>query len=125
MSLASTAKRPWRGSGLGGQNEVLGGPRSGAPGQPVLDEARPRAPWGECATPMTNLGGLCLELLSGKGLESAFLEGIGLKHKTVLCHHGEVFPKPPWKQGQSHGCTDFGFLLAGIFQTGTTASQAF
>ncbi len=28
-------------------------------------------------TPMTSLGGLCLELLSGKGLESAFLEGIG------------------------------------------------
>ena len=46
-------------------------------------------------TPMTNLGGLCLELLSGKGLESAFLEGIGLKHKTVLCHHGAVFPKTP------------------------------
>ena len=32
---------------------------------------------------MTNLGGLCLELLSGKGLESAFLEGIGLKHGMV------------------------------------------
>ena len=47
------------------------------------------------ATPMTNLGGLCLELLSGKGLESAFLEGIGLKHETVLCHHGAVFPKTP------------------------------
>ena len=46
-------------------------------------------------TPMTNLGGLCLELLSGKGLESAFLEGIGLKHETVLCHHGAVFPKTP------------------------------
>jgi hypothetical protein len=42
---------------------------------------------------MTNLGGLCLELLSGKGLESAFLEGIGLKHETVLCHDGAVFPK--------------------------------
>ena len=47
------------------------------------------------ATPMTNLGGLCLELLSGKGLESAFLEGIGLKHETVLCHDGAVFPKTP------------------------------
>src|SRR5271157_3344351 len=46
-------------------------------------------------TPMTSLGGLCLELLSGKGLESAFLEGIGLKHETVLCHHGAVFPKTP------------------------------
>jgi hypothetical protein len=46
-------------------------------------------------TPMTNLGGLCLELLSGKGLESAFPEGIGLKHETVLCHHGAVFPKTP------------------------------
>ena len=44
---------------------------------------------------MTSLGGLCLELLSSKGLESAFLEGIGLKHETVLCHHGEVFPKTP------------------------------
>jgi hypothetical protein len=77
------------------------------------------------ATPMTNLGGLCLELLSGKGLELAFLEEIGLKHETVLCHHGAVFPKTPMKQGRSHGCTDFGFLLAGICQTGTTASQAF
>ena len=48
-------------------------------------------------TPMTNLGGLCLELLSGKGLESAFLEEIGLKHETVLCHHGAVFPKTPMK----------------------------
>ena len=72
---------------------------------------------------MTSLGGLCLELLSGKGLEWAFLEGIGLKHETVLCHHGGLFPKPPWKQGRSHGCTDFGFLLAGICQTGTTASK--
>ena len=44
-------------------------------------------------TPMTNLGSLCLELLSGKGLESAFLEEIGLKHETVLCHHGAVFPR--------------------------------
>ena len=46
-------------------------------------------------TPLTNLGGLCLELLSGKGLESAFLEEIGLKHETVLCHHGEVLPQTP------------------------------
>ena len=45
--------------------------------------------------PMTSLGGLCLELLSGKGLESAFLEEIGLKHETVLCHHGAVVPKTP------------------------------
>ena len=44
---------------------------------------------------MTSLGGLCLELLSGKGLEWAFLEGIGLKHETVLCHHGAVVPKTP------------------------------
>jgi hypothetical protein len=44
-------------------------------------------------TPMTSLGGLCLELLSGKGLESAFLEGIGLKPETVFCHHGAVLPK--------------------------------
>jgi len=35
-------------------------------------------------TPMTNLGGLCLELLSGKGLESAFLEGIGHGSKTLV-----------------------------------------
>ena len=42
-------------------------------------------------TPMTNLGGLCLELLSGKGLESAFLEGIGGKHDTVLCHYVRFF----------------------------------
>jgi len=46
-------------------------------------------------TPLTNLGGLCLELLSGKGLESAFLEEIGLKHETVLCHHGAVLPQAP------------------------------
>ena len=50
---------------------------------------------GSLPTPMTSLGGLCLELLSGKGLESAFLEGIGLKHETVLCHHGAVVPKTP------------------------------
>ena len=46
-------------------------------------------------TPLTNLGGLCLELLSGKGLESAFLEEIGLKHETVFCHHGAVLPQAP------------------------------
>src|SRR5208337_1005432 len=46
-------------------------------------------------TPVTNLGGLCLELLSGKGLESAFLEEIGLKHETVFCHHGAVLPEAP------------------------------
>src|SRR5271157_5044873 len=46
-------------------------------------------------TPLTNLGGLCLELLSGKGLESAFLEEIGLKHETVFCHHGAVLPEAP------------------------------
>ena len=44
---------------------------------------------------MTNLGGLCLELLSGKGLESAFLEEIGLKHETVFCHHGAVLSETP------------------------------
>ena len=74
---------------------------------------------------MVNLGRLCLELLSGKGLESALLEEIDLKHETVYCHHGVVLPKPPWIQGRSHGCTVFGFLLAGICQTGTTASKAF
>jgi len=41
-------------------------------------------------TPITNMGGSCLELLSGKGLESAFPEEIGLKHETVFCHHGAV-----------------------------------
>src|SRR5271157_4200352 len=46
-------------------------------------------------TPLTNMGGSCLELLSGKGLESAFLEEIGLKHETVLCHHGAVVSKTP------------------------------
>ena len=40
--------------------------------------ARPKRGWPP--TPVTNLGGLCLELLSGKGLESALLEEIGLKH---------------------------------------------
>src|SRR5208337_2518416 len=33
------------------------------------------------STPMTSLGGLCLESLSGKGLESAFLEEIGMVQK--------------------------------------------
>jgi len=46
-------------------------------------------------TPLTNLVGSCLELFSGKGLESALLEEIGLKHGTVSCHHGAVFPKTP------------------------------
>ena len=32
---------------------------------------------------MTSLGGLCLELLSGKGLESAFLEEIDLVQSWV------------------------------------------
>jgi len=35
-------------------------------------------------TPMTDFGDWCLELLSCKGLESAFLEEIGLKHETVF-----------------------------------------
>ena len=59
---------------------------------------------------MTNLGRVCLVLLSGKGLESALLEEIDLKHETVYCHHGAVLAKPPWIQGRSHGCTAFGFL---------------
>src|SRR5271157_664717 len=46
-------------------------------------------------TPMTDFGGWCLELLSGKGLESAFLEEIGLKHETVFCHHGAVLSQAP------------------------------
>ena len=45
------------------------------------------------ATPLTILGGLRLELLSGKGLEPALLEGIGLKDETVFCHHGVVLRK--------------------------------
>src|SRR5208337_3093010 len=56
---------------------------------------RPQPKLGCRAIPMTNLGGLCLELLSGKGLESAFLEEIGLKHETVFCHHGVVFSEAP------------------------------
>src|SRR5208337_719035 len=53
---------------------------------------------GKCGwppTPLTNLAGSCLELFSGKGLESALLEEIGLKHETVFCHHGAVFLKSP------------------------------
>ena len=46
-------------------------------------------------TPLTILGGLRLELLSGKGLEPALLEGIGLKDETVFCHHGVVLRKTP------------------------------
>src|SRR5271157_6100212 len=57
---------------------------------PVTGEDRGWPP-----TPLTNLGGLCLELLSGKGLESALLEEIGLKHETVFCHHGAVLPEAP------------------------------
>ena len=38
---------------------------------------------------------LSLELLSGKGLEPALLEGIGLKDDTVFCHHGVVLRKTP------------------------------
>ena len=62
---------------------------------------------------MTSLGGLCLELLSGKGLESAFLEEIGLKHVTVLCHHGAFFRHP-------HGNKD-GPMAA---QTSASSSRA-
>ena len=36
---------------------------------------------------MTNLGGLCLELLSGKGLESAFLEEIGHGSLPIFAGH--------------------------------------
>ena len=36
-----------------------------------------------------------MELLSGKGLEPALLEGIGLKDETVFCHHGVVLRKTP------------------------------
>jgi len=65
---------------------------------PVRERAtNPLAP-GKCGwppTPITNRGGSCLELLSDKGLESALLEEIGLKHETVSCHHGAVFPKTP------------------------------
>ena len=45
---------------------------------------------------MTNLGGLCLELLSGKGLESAFLEEIRPKNMRPSCViMARFFPKPP------------------------------
>ena len=46
---------------------------------------------------MPNLGRVFLELLSGKGLQSALLEEIDLKqkHETVYCHHGVVLPKTP------------------------------
>ena len=81
----------WRRQPQGIPNEptIILSPRGGGRGNSRQGRRRCRA------TPMTNLGGLCLELLSGKGLESAFLEGIGLKHETVLCHHGAVFPKTP------------------------------
>src|SRR5271157_762008 len=65
-------------------------PRPGSPPWRPLPES------GWPPTPMTILGGLCLELLSGNGLESAFLEEIGLKHETVSCHHGgAVLTNPP------------------------------
>src|SRR5271165_2912506 len=73
----------------------LAGPRHG-PG-PIkcithgsLQELRTCPP-----TPLTILGGLRLELLSGKGLEPTLLEGIGLKDETVFCHHGVVLRKTP------------------------------
>src|SRR5208337_3108591 len=59
------------------------------------EEGATRGNRGWPSTPMTSLGSLCLELLSGKGLESAFLEEIGLKPETVFCHHGAVFPEIP------------------------------
>ena len=66
-------------------------------------QTRPQPPvergWADKAdshpTPLTILGGLRLELLSGKGLEPALLEGIGLKDETVFCHHGVVLRKTP------------------------------
>ena len=53
----------------------------GSSGAPYLEF---RAGWPP--TPMTNLGGLCLELLSGKGLESPSLR-TWPKHETALGHH--------------------------------------
>ena len=45
---------------------------------------------------MTSLGGLCLELLSSKGLESAFLEGIGLKHQRPKTGLGLWWTSDPY-----------------------------
>jgi len=56
---------------------------------------------------MTNLGGLCLELLSGKGLESAFLEGIGLGSSPLQFRR-----KPPGRRrGQGRRKTRCGLKL--------------
>src|SRR5271165_4781490 len=45
--------------------------------------------------------------------------------RPFLVIMARFFTRPPWIQGRSHGCTVFGFLLAGICQTGATASKAF
>src|SRR5271165_6171439 len=63
------------------------------PGQAAGWRSRNRGALGGHPTPLTILGGLRLELLSGKGLEPALLEGIGLKDETVFCHHGVVLRK--------------------------------
>src|SRR5271157_506233 len=58
--------------------------RAGAAKVPRRVEAHRGIKNGGRATPMTDFGDWCLELLSCKGLESAFLEEIGLKHETVF-----------------------------------------
>ncbi len=80
--------------------------------------------WGH-PTPKTGLGDLRSDLLSDKGLESASLEELPLNMRPSLVIMAWSYQVPPWKQGRSHGCTVFGFRLAGVCQTGITASKAF
>ena len=92
----SISVNPWSVDGSSQRGKVCARPEPAGPGIVELG-AGDQWPGGRgChATPLTNLGGLCLELLSGKGLESAFLEEIGLKHETVLCHHRARFCPGP------------------------------
>src|SRR5271166_70127 len=85
--------------------------------------AGPAGSGGGHPTPMTSLGGLCLELLSGKGLESAFLEEISLKHETVSCHHGAVFPKTPMETRTVPWLHDVRLPPRGRLQSGHNGEQ--
>src|SRR5271157_4266641 len=79
-------------------NPLFSRPSSVGSTRGLLPRPRPcagREDLGWPPTPLTILGGLRLELLSGKGLEPALLEGIGLKDETVFCHHGVVPRKTP------------------------------
>ena len=51
-------------------------------------------------TPMTNLGGLCLELLSGKGLESAFRKYSVNPSPALAFSRSDGYSRPSWTTDQ-------------------------